>query len=157
MRYRAAVLFLIAFSMFFNFSCKEIENMSDNEFVVTVKNMTGVEISELYFAPESNDEKATNLLTENLPINGQIELSLGLLSDADIADGFALQVYNAEDGSFETFSELQVKNGSTVSFYIDVWGLAVAVDMTDKEIDELKQQDYEDAVSATYITEQTAE
>ncbi|MBQ8724270.1 MAG: hypothetical protein IJY74_01190, partial [Oscillospiraceae bacterium] len=58
---------------------------------------------------------------------------------------------NAEDGSEGTFSMLQFGDGDEITFYMDDWGLAVGVNMTDEEIEEQKEKDHQDFLE--YIEE----
>ena len=122
---------------------------SGEEYKIIIKNLTGVEISELYIAPETSTSEMKNLLTENLAIDGTVDLSLGRLTEDDVSQGFVMEAYNAEDGSSENFGMLMIGNGSTVTLYLDVWGLAVAVDMTDEEVKEEIIRASEDADSVT--------
>lgn len=114
------------------------------KYTVNVRNLTGVEISEICITPETDKSDFDNLLTENLPANEEIELTVGTLTEEDIKDGFALQVTNAGDNSVGTFSMLYFGSGDTITFYLDDWGLAVGVNMTDEEIEEQKQRDHLD-------------
>lgn len=122
---------------------------SGEEYKIIIKNLTGVEISELYIAPETSTSEMKNLLTDNLSVDGAIELSLGNLTEEDVSQGFAMEVYNAEDGTSNDFGMLMIGNGSTVTLYLDVWGLAAAVDMTDEEVKEEIIRASEDADSVT--------
>ncbi len=119
------------------------------EYKIKIKNLTGVEISELYIAPETSTSEMRNYLTENLSVDGVIELSLGNLTEEDVSQGFAMEVYNAEDGTSNDFGMLMIGNGGTVTLYLDVWGLAAAVDMTDEEVKEEIIRASEDADSVT--------
>ena len=118
------------------------------DFTIHVQNLTGVPISELQIAPETDKGEMSNLLQADFLADSTLTLSLGKLQEADICDGFALLVYNAEDGSYADFGRLMIQNGDTVSFYLDEWGLAVAVNMTAEEIETQKQREQEDALSA---------
>lgn len=111
---------------------------------INVKNLTGAEISEIQICPESDKSGITNRLEENLPADGETTLSLGRLTEEETANGFYLIVTNAEDGSEGEFSMLMLSDGDTVSFYVDDWGLAVGVNMTDAEIEEQKARDHQD-------------
>ena len=53
---------------------------------ITIKNMTGVEISALYLAPETNSRNIQNYLTENLAIDGTVDLSLGRLTEKEVRE-----------------------------------------------------------------------
>lgn len=132
--------------------CKD----SGEEFRFHVKNMTGTEISEIQIAPENNKSDYNNCLKENLAIDGEVEVSLGKLTTEDISEGFSLQVYNADDNSYGDFSMLMIKSGDTVSFYMDDWGLAVAVNMTEEEIEEQIASDHEDYISSLTENEEEA-
>ena len=120
---------------------------------IAIKNMTGVEISALYLAPETNSGNMQNYLTENLAIDGTVDLSLGRLTEDDVSQGFVMEACNAEDGSSENFGMLMIGNGSTVTLYLDVWGLAVAVDMTEKEVREEIERAKKDAQFVGELTE----
>lgn len=109
---------------------------SGEEYTIHVKNLTGVEISEIVVTPNKDQSEQKNLLKENLAVDGEIDLEIGRYTEEELEEGFAMIVHNAEDGTYGTFSMLQVDNGDTVSFYLDDWGLAVAVDMTEEEIEE---------------------
>lgn len=63
-----------------------------------------------------------------------------------------MEAYNAEDGSSENFGMLMIGNGSTVTLYLDVWGLAVAVDMTEEEVREEIERAKKDAQSVGELT-----
>ncbi|MBQ8515799.1 MAG: hypothetical protein IJ496_10420 [Ruminococcus sp.] len=116
---------------------------SGEEYTIHVKNLTGAEISEIVITPDSDQSEQKNLLEENLAADGEIDLTIGRFTEEELEDGFAVVVYNAEDGSYGTFSMLQIDNGDTVSFYLDDWGLAVAVDLTEEEIEEQIAQDHQ--------------
>ncbi|MBR3628973.1 MAG: hypothetical protein IKN55_00670 [Oscillospiraceae bacterium] len=94
-----------------------------------------------------------NYLTENLAIDGTVDLSLGRLTEDDVSQGFVMEACNAEDGSSEKFGMLMIGNGSTVTLYLDVWGLAVAVDMTEEEVREEIERAKKDAQSVGKLTE----
>ncbi len=126
-----------------------LSGCSGEPYTVHIQNLTGVEISEICIAPETDKSSMGNLLTETLPVDGEIELSLGKLDEEDVAKGFSILVYNGEDGSCGDFSMLYFNSGDTVSFYLDDWGLAAAVNMTEEEIEQQKQRDHEQYISAT--------
>lgn len=147
------IMFFTAALMIFSFGCRESENKE--EFKVNVKNLTETEISEISAAPETDKSNFTDYLAENLPVGGEVEISFGELFSDDIAKGFAVNVTGADDNSVGEFSMLMLKNGSTLTFYMDDYGLAVAVDMTDEEVEELKQRDHEDFIAATTAAETT--
>lgn len=153
MRHRITAFFLSASMLALSFGCSKAEETE--EYKVTVKNLTGVEISEILIAPETDKSDYPNYLSDNLAVDGVIELTLGEYTPEDVSEGFSIQVVNAEDNSTGSFSMLMLKNGSTMSFYIDDWGLAVAVDMTDEEVEEQKQRDHEDYISATEAAEES--
>lgn len=140
-------MFFTAGLMIFSFACKKSENIE--EFKVNVKNLTNAEITEISVAPETNKSIFTDYLAENLPEGDDVEISFGELSSDDIAKGFAINVTVTDEISVGEFSMLQLKNGSTMTFYIDDYGLAVAVDMTDEEVESLKQRDHEEFIAAT--------
>lgn len=141
---KKSAIILLSLSFILTLSgCKK----SDIEYTVNIKNMTGVEISEIYITPETNKSELKNRLSENLEADGEISLSLGKFSDEDIKNGFAIEVVNAEDNSSGTFSMLHIENGDLISFYLDDWGIAVGVNMTEKEIQQQIQIDHEDYVS----------
>lgn len=121
---------------------------SGEEFSVQVKNLTGVAISEIQIAPETDQASMKNMLKEELADGAEITLSLGRLTEEDIRDGFALLVYNAEDGSSQDFGMLMLSDGDTVSFYLDDLGLAVGVNMTEEEIEEEKERLRQDVLSS---------
>lgn len=123
------------------------------EFTIRVRNLTGVAISEIQIAPETDKSSMKNILTEELADGAEIALSLGKLTEEDISDGFALLVYNAEDGSSQDFGMLMLSDGDTISFYLDDLGLAVGVNMTDEEIEEEKERLHQDTLSGSSATE----
>lgn len=114
------------------------------EIRIHVKNLTEADISEILICPETDKSGITNRLNENLPADDEIMLSLGKLTEEETADGFYLIVTNAEDGTEGEFSMLMLSDGDTVSFYVDDWGLAVGVNMTEEEIEEQKARDHQD-------------
>lgn len=122
------------------------------DFTVVFRNRTGVAISELLIAPETDKGDMPDALNAAFPDDAAITVSLGDLDADDIADGFALEVYSAADGSSADFGRLMLESGDTVTLYLDDWGLAVGVNMTDEEIDAQKQRDHEDAVNAPQRT-----
>ena len=72
-------------------------------------------------------------------------------------------VTNAEDGSTGDFSMLMFDSGDTITFYIDDWGLAVGVNMTDEEVEEQiaweseQFKDYLEELEAEQAAEESAE
>ncbi len=129
----------------FLFSCgKESVN-------ITVRNITGAEISEILIYPENVSDDTSNRLEKNLPTGSQVEINLGKYTEEELANGYSLYIVNAEDGSDNSFSMLYFDAGDTVTFYIDDWGLAVGVYMTDEDIEEQIAEDHEDFLE--YIEE----
>ncbi len=118
---------------------------------VTVRNITGAEISEILIYPENASDDTSNRLEKNLPTDSQIELNLGKYSEEELANGYSLYVVNAEDGTDSSLSMLHFNDGDTVTFYIDDWGLAVGVNMTDEEIEKQVAKEHEDFLE--YIEE----
>ncbi len=116
---------------------------------IEVQNLTGVEISQLIMYCEACEMDRDNRLEGNLAVDGTAEISLGRYTESQLQEGFALEVYNAQDGSFEEFGMLMVQDGDTVSFYLDDMGLAVAVNMTPEEIDEQRRHDNEMMAAVT--------
>lgn len=114
------------------------------EITVTVRNLAEVGISEIQVSPESDKSNLQNVLTQTLEAGDEIIVSFGKYKEEELADGFYLDVYNAEDGTNGMFNMLMLSDGDTVSFYIDDWGLAVGVNMTDEEIAEQKERDHQD-------------
>ncbi|MBR2284787.1 MAG: hypothetical protein IJ874_10295 [Ruminococcus sp.] len=123
---------------------------------ITIRNISEVGISEVYIKPENQSVSMENVLEETLQNNTEVFVELGKYSDEDTSDGFLLQVYSAEDGTDQTFSQLHIPDGSKVTFYLDDWGLAAAVDMTDEEIAELKDFDYQEYISSLETESSTA-
>lgn len=114
------------------------------EITVTVRNLAEVGISEIQVSPESDKSALHNVLAETLGSGEEVTVSFGSYKAEELTDGFYLDVYNAEDGTNGTFNMLMLSDGDTVSFYIDDWGLAVGVNMTDEEIAEQKERDHQD-------------
>ena len=110
---------------------------------VTVRNLTEAGISEIQVSPESDKSDLHNILKETLEAGEDIAVSFGSYTPEELQDGFFLDVYNAEDGTNGTFNMLMLSDGDTVSFYIDDWGLALGVNMTDAEIAEQKERDHQ--------------
>lgn len=121
-------------------ACKGSEASEKKDFSINFKNMTGVEISKVFISPETKSGYGENLISENIKVDETIEIPLGKLSEEDIIDGFALKIYNAEDESYEIFDNLMFKDGATLSFYIDSFGLAVAVNTSDEEVYEMIEE-----------------
>ena len=117
-------------------SCKPDEE-EKTEIAVNIRNITGVAISELYIIPETFNTYGSNLIKEAVPDNSDVTLTLGSFTEEELSDGFALQATNASDGSYETFANLSLKDNDTVTFYIDAMGLALAVNTSDEEIQEM--------------------
>ena len=113
-----------------------------NDYRITFINLTGVDISAIYIAPETDKGNFKNYLKEDLTAGDEIEISVDV-SGQEAEKGFTVEAFSAEDNSSETFDMLMVKNGGTVSFYIDNYGLAVGVDMTEEEIENQKRIDNE--------------
>lgn len=111
-------------------------------YTVNVKNLAEVGISRIEVKPEAAGGSMVNYLDETLPAGETVELDLGKLSEGDASEGFALEVYSAEDNTSQTFGNLHFASGDTVTFYLDDWGLAAAVNMTDEEVAELKEADH---------------
>ncbi len=122
---------------------------SKTKVTIEVQNLTGVEISQLIMYCEACEMDRENRLEGNLAVDGTAEVSLGRYTESQLQEGFALEVYNAQDGSFEEFGMLMVQDGDTVSFYLDDMGLALAVNMTPEEIDEQRRHDNEMMASVT--------
>lgn len=118
----------------------------------TVKNLTGAPISAIYISPQDKIAERKNYLTETLPDNSSVEINLGKLTEEDTAKGFFFDVYNAEDGTSGDFSMLHVDSGSWVTFYLDDFGIAAAVGMTDEEVMAQKEKDHLDVFGATEDT-----
>ncbi len=111
-----------------------------NDYRITFINLTGVNISAIYVAPETDKGNSKNYLKEHLASGDKIEIFVDV-SEQEAEKGFTVEAFSAEDNSSETFGMLMVKDGGTVSFYIDNYGLAVGVDMTEEEIENQKQID----------------
>lgn len=130
------------------------------EITVTVRNLAEVGISEIQVSPESDKSDPLNVLKETLESGEDITVSFGKHTEEELQDGFYLDVYNAEDGTNGTFNMLMLSDGDQITFYIDDWGLAVGVNMTDEEIAEQKErdhQDYLDMVEEERAAEESAE
>ena len=112
------------------------------EYSFTVRNLTGVGISSVYIRPQNSTESMAQVLEEVLEPDTEITVKLGRLGEDDTKNGFVLEVYSAEDGSSQDLSQLHIPDGGRVTFYLDDWGLAAAVDMTDEEVMELKESDH---------------
>ena len=134
----AALLFLLT-------GCKDGKTA---DFTVTVRNITGAQISGITMYPENGTIDSTNRLSENLPTGSEVSISFGALTEDEISKGFAVTAYNAEDGTSGDLSQLHLKNGSKLTLYTDDWGLAAAVDMTDDEVNELYERDHADYIAA---------
>lgn len=106
-------------------------------YYITFENLSGVAISEIHAVPDSQKTDAKNLLTEALPDGESITLEIGKYKEDYIDEGFYIVAYNAEDGTYQEFHMLMVKNGGLVTFYHDFIELCVAVDATHEEIEEL--------------------
>ncbi len=143
---------MLAFSLT---ACKGGDTEKKTEVNVTVRNITGVAISELYIQPEAFGNYGSNRLTENFPDNSDLQLTLGEYTAAETEDGYALQATSAEDGTYETFGNLMLKSGDTVTFYIDALGLALAVNTSDEEIQEMIDELAEDIKNSTIPAEET--
>lgn len=133
--------------------CKGGEKAS--ELTCTVKNLTGVEISEIKAASEADKSKYNDCIEEGIDNGETAEVTFGKYTEEERTEGLSLMVYNGEDGSYGDFSKLMLKTGDTVTFYTDNWGLAVAVNMTDEEVIEQRDNDnlaYEEAESETEET-----
>ena len=142
MKKAAIILLCISFVLTLS-GCKK----SDTEYTINIKNLTGVAISEIYITPETNKSDLKNRLSENLETDSEISLSLGNFSNEDVKNGFAIEVVNSEDNSSGTFSMLHIENGDSICYYLDDWGIAVGVNMTEKEIQQQIQIDHEDYVA----------
>ncbi len=114
------------------------------DITVTVRNLAEVGISEIQVSPESDRSALHNVLEETLEAGEEVTVSFGTYKAEELTDGFYLDVYNTEDGTNGTFNMLMLSDGDTVSFYIDDWGLAVGVNMTDEEIAAQKERDHQD-------------
>lgn len=119
------------------------------KFEVNIKNLTGVEIAKIVMTPECDNSNQDNRLKENLPIDGQVTISLGKLTREEIESGFAMIVYSAEDGTYQDFGSLVLETGDTVTFYLDAMGLALGVNMTDEEIIEQRERDNAEILGTT--------
>lgn len=106
-------------------------------YYITFENLSGVAISEIHTVPDSQKTDAKNLLTEALPDGDSVTLEVGKYKEEYIEEGFYIVAYNAEDGSYQEFHKLMVKNGGVVTFYHDSIELCVAVDSTHEEIEEM--------------------
>lgn len=113
------------------------------EITVTVRNLTEAGISEMQVSPESNKSDLHNILRETLDAGEDIAVSFGSYTSEELQDGFFLDVYNAEDGTNGTFNMLMLSDGDRITLYVDDWGLAVGVNMTDAEIAEQKERDHQ--------------
>lgn len=154
MKFRKTTAFLLAAAM-----ALPCTACSGEKFTVNVRNLTGVEISEITMYPENGEINQENRLDENLANGSETALSLGRLTEEEIAGGFEVMVYNAEDNSYGDFGMLMLSSGDTVTFYIDNFGLALGVNMTDEEIEEQKARDnaeYESGLEEA-ATEETTE
>ncbi len=114
------------------------------EIHITVRNLAEVGISEMQVSPESDKSNLHNVLRETLDAGEDITVSFGTYTEEQLKDGFYLDVYNAEDGTNGTFSMLMLSDGDQITLYVDDWGLAVGVNMTDAEIAEQKERDHQD-------------
>lgn len=113
------------------------------EITITVRNLTEAGISEIQVSPESDKSDLHNILKETLEDGEDITVSFGSYTPEELQDGFFLDVYNAEDGTNGTFNMLMLSDGDQITLYIDDWGLAVGVNMTDAEIAEQKERDHQ--------------
>lgn len=113
-------------------------------YTVTIRNLCEVGISEVNIYPEGQSNLSKNYIEKELPSGIEIDVELDKFEEEDIEYGFDLLVVNAEDGSEGTFSMLQFGDGDKITFYMDDWGLAVGVNMTDEEIEEQKEKDHQD-------------
>ena len=129
-------------------ACKP-DKEEKTEISVNVRNITGVAISELYIFPESFNNYGSNRITENLKDNSTISVNLGSYTDDEVSGGYALQATSAEDGTYESFANLMLKNNDTVTFYMDALGLAVAVNTSDEDIKEMIDELAEDMKNYT--------
>ena len=118
---------------------------------ITVRNITGSEISEVNIYPEDMYDESRNYLEENLPSDSEISVNLESYTKEETAKGYSLLVVIAEDNSEADFSMLKFSDGDKITFYLDDWGLAVGVNMTDEEIQEQKAKDHQDFLE--YIEE----
>ncbi len=118
---------------------------------ITVRNITGVEISELIINPEISSDNTKNRLEKNLSTDSQVQIKLGKYSEEELKDGYSLYVVNAEDGSDNSFSMLYFENGDILTFYVDDWGLSVGVNMTDEEVEAEIAEEHENFLE--YIEE----
>lgn len=109
----------------------------EDPYYITFENLSGVAISEIHATKDSEKIGAKNLLTEALPDGETITLEVGRFKEEYVDEGFYIVAYNAEDGSYQEFHMLMVKNGGLVSFYMDAIELCVAVDCTHEEIEEM--------------------
>ncbi len=128
---------------------------AEEEFTVNVRNLTGVEISEINMYPENGEISQENLLEGHLADGSETVLTLGRLSEAETEDGFAVMVHNAADNSYGDFGMLMLSDGDTITFYIDNFGLALGVNMTDEEIEAQKVRDNADYESGLAEEEST--
>ncbi len=112
-------------------------------YTVTVRNLTGVPISDIYIRPETDLSKNENLLEEHLPTDSDVTLSVGKFTEEEVQQGFALEFQSAEDSTAETFGMLYFDSGDTITVYFDDWGLAVAVNQTDEEIQQAIDSEHE--------------
>lgn len=126
-------------------------NCSRKNVEITVRNITGVEISELVINPEISSDNTKNRLEKNLPTDSQVQIKLDKYSEEELKDGYSLYVVNAEDGSDSSFSMLYFEDGDILTFYVDDWGLAVGVNMTDEEVEAQIAEEHEDFLE--YIEE----
>ncbi len=128
---------------------------AEEKFTVNVRNLTGVEISEINMYPENGAISQKNLLEGHLADGSETVLTLGRLSEAETEDGFAVMVHNAADNSYGDFGMLMLSDGDTITFYIDNFGLALGVNMTDEEIEAQKARDNADYESGLTEEEST--
>lgn len=113
------------------------------EYTISIRNLTEAEISEINIYPDNGDVNYENVLEENLAYGAQTEVTIGDFTEEEIKNGFDLLVTNAEDGSQGDFSMLFFDSGDTITFYLDDWGLAVGVNLTDEEVQEQIAQEHE--------------
>lgn len=124
----------------------------EKPYYITFENLSGVAISEIHATKDSDKSDVKNLLTEALPDGETVTLEVGRFKEDYVDDGFYIVAYNAEDGSYQEFHMLMVKNGGLVSFYMDAIELCVAVDCTREEIEEMIAESEEDYAQTTVAT-----
>lgn len=142
--FKTAALTAAAASLCLLSGCRE-------SYTVTIRNLCEVAISEVNIYPEGKSNLSKNYLENELPSGIETEVELDAFDEEDIALGFDLIVVNAEDNSEGTFSMLQFGDGDKLTFYMDDWGLAVGVNMTDEEVAEEIETEHENFLE--YIEE----